>query len=213
MAEPQRPTTADGAAAPPATPVTELRRPGSLAEVYRVFTRMALQGFGGVLPVAHRELVERERWMSPQGFLEVLSLSQVLPGPNVVNLAIIFGDRHFGWRGALAATAGMLSVPMLVVLVLALIYRQAADLPLVTGALRGMGVVAAGLIIGTAVKLAGTLSKNPLGLPLALGVGAMTFAMVGLLRWPMVWVVLGLGALGMAAAWWRITHQARGPAR
>ncbi|MCK6420303.1 MAG: chromate transporter [Aquabacterium sp.] len=201
----------DNDAALQARAATELRRPRSLADVYRVFTRMALQGFGGVLPVAHRELVERERWMSPQGFLEVLSLSQVLPGPNVVNLAIIFGDRHFGWRGALAATAGMLSVPMLVVLVLALIYRQAADVPLVTGALRGMGVVAAGLIIGTAVKLAGTVSKNPLGLPLAMGVGVMTFAMVGLLRWPMVWVVLGLGAASMAAAWWRIVRQARGP--
>mgnify|MGYP000965508952 FL=1 len=112
----------DNDAALQARAATELRRPRSLADVYRVFTRMALQGFGGVLPVAHRELVERERWMSPQGFLEVLSLSQVLPGPNVVNLAIIFGDRHFGWRGALAATAGMLSVPMLVVLVLALIW-------------------------------------------------------------------------------------------
>src|SRR3954468_13783310 len=84
------------------------RSPKSPAELFRVFTRLALQGFGGVLPVAQRELVERERWLTREQFVELLSVAQVLPGPNVCNLALIFGDRHFGWRGGLAALGGMI---------------------------------------------------------------------------------------------------------
>jgi hypothetical protein len=70
-------------------------------ELFRAFNRLALQGFGGVLPVAQRELVERQRWLSREQFVETLSLGQVLPGPNIVNLALMIGDRFFGLRGAI----------------------------------------------------------------------------------------------------------------
>ena len=73
--------------------------PASPLELLLAFNRLALQGFGGVLPVAQRELVERRRWLTRQEFVQLLSLGQVLPGPNIVNMALIFGDRHFGWRG------------------------------------------------------------------------------------------------------------------
>ena len=82
--------------------------PPSPAALFRAFNRLALQGFGGVLPVAQRELVDRLRWLSLEQFLALLSLSQVLPGPNIVNLGLILGDRFFGWRGGLAAMAGFL---------------------------------------------------------------------------------------------------------
>ncbi len=185
-------------------PTDPPRRPASCADLFRVFNRLALQGFGGVLPIAHRELVERERWLSPLQFVELLTVSQVLPGPNIVNMAIILGDRHFGWRGALAASAGLLALPLLIVLGLAVVYQRFADQPQVAGALRGMGAVAAGLVIATAVKLARTLKRNPLGLPASCTLGAATLVMVGFLRWPMVGVVLGLGGLGMALAGWRL---------
>lgn len=191
------PDAAGGTAAP-------LNRPANCAELFSTFNRLALQGFGGVLPVAHRELVERTRWLSPQQFVELLTLGQVLPGPNIINMAIVIGDRFFGWRGALAACAGLLLVPMFIVLGLAIAYQQQAAHPAVAGALRGMGAVAAGLIIATGVKLARTLRGNPLGLSACAVIGLGTFALVGLLRWPMVWVVLGLGGLGMALAWRRI---------
>jgi chromate transporter len=190
----------------------DLRRPASCGELFRAFNRLALQGFGGVLPVAHRTLVEQERWLSPQQFVELLTLGQVLPGPNIINMAIIIGDRFFGWRGALTAVAGLLLVPMFIVLALAVAYQQQAAHPAVAGALRGMGAVAAGLVIATGVKLARTVRGNPLGLPACAAIGVATFAMVGGLRWPMVWVVLGLGSLGMALAWRRI-RQAEGQAR
>jgi chromate transporter len=180
------------------------RQPRSASELFRVFNRLALQGFGGVLPIAHRELVERERWLAPQQFVELLALGQVLPGPNIVNMALIFGDRHFGWRGALAAVGGLLAVPMIIVLVIATLYQQVASHPLAAGALRGMGVAAAGLVIATALKLSSTLAANPLGRPACYAIGAATLALIGGLRWPLAWVVLGLGGAAMAVAWWRI---------
>ena len=189
------------AARPGADPDAELRRPASLGALWWVFNRLALQGFGGVLPVAHRELIERERWVSPQQFVELLTLGQVLPGPNIINMAIILGDRFFGWRGALVAVLGLLALPLGIVLGLAMADQQFAANALVAGALRGMGAVAAGLVIATAVKLARTLKGNPMGLGPCAMLSAATAVLVGGLRWPMVGVVLGLGGLGMALAW------------
>ena len=195
------PGTDPGTGPGPDPAVPALRRPASSGELFCVFNRLALQGFGGVLPIAHRELVERQRWLSAQQFVELLTLGQVLPGPNIINLAIMLGDRFCGWRGALAATAGLLALPLLIVLALAATYQQFAAVAWVAGALRGMGAVAAGLVIATAIKLLRTLRRNPLGLPASTLLGAATFVAVGWLRWPMVWVVLGLGGLGMALAW------------
>ncbi len=178
--------------------------PASPLALALAFNRLALQGFGGVLPVAQRELVERLGWLSREQFLELLSLSQVLPGPNVVNLALIYGDRCFGLRGALAALAGMLLGPLAVVLVLALAAVHARDVPAVAGALRGMGVVAAALVLATAVKLARPLKASVLGLPLAAALVLLTALAVGVLRWPLVAVGLALGGAGFALAWWRL---------
>lgn len=181
-----------------------LRRPRSAMEVFRVFNRLALQGFGGVLAVAQRELVERERWMTPAQFLELLSLGQVLPGPNIVNMALMIGDRFLGWRGAAAALAGLMCAPLLIVLLLAALYRETLSQPMVAGALRGMGAVAAGLVIATALKLVGTLRGNPMGLKACALFAVLTLLAIGVLRWPMVGVVLGLGGAAVATAWARI---------
>lgn len=183
-----------------------LRTPGSPRELFVAFTRLALQGFGGVLAVAQRELVERLRWMDREQFVELLAVSQVLPGPNIINLALMFGDRHFGWRGAVAAVAGLLTVPLIIVLTLAALYAHYAHVPQVAGALRGMGAVSAGLVLATAFKLAATLRRNALGLPLAATIALATAIGVGALRWPLVWVVLGVGALGYALAWRRLSR-------
>jgi len=174
-------------------------RPASLGEVFLAFTRMALQGFGGVLPIAHRELVERLRWLDAAQFVEVLALSQVLPGPNVVNLAIILGDRWFGWRGSLAAAGGLLAFPFIIVMALGIAFRQFGGHPLALGALRGLGVVAAGLVISTALKLARTLKEIPLGLLVGAPLALATAVLVGLLHLPLLWVLLGLGAFSVGA--------------
>ncbi len=190
-------------------PPPVLRSPASPGELFKVFNRLALQGFGGVLPIAQRELVERERWLTQQQFVELLSVSQVLPGPNIVNLALMFGDRYFGWRGATAALAGMLLAPLVIVLLLAMLYAKFAVLPVVAGALRGMGAVAAGLVLTTGLKLCVTLRQNPMGPRVCALFAAFTFMAIALLRWPMVWVLLGVGSTAIAVAWYRLGPVAR----
>lgn len=188
---------------------TALARPASPKELFFAFTWLALQGFGGVLAVAQRVLCEDKRWFTRDQFVEILAVGQVLPGPNVCNLALMVGDRFFGWRGAFAALAGMMTVPLAIVLAVTVLYAQFALLPAVAGALKGMGAVAAGLIAGTAFRLASTLRVNPMGLPACVAFGALAFAGVALLRLPLVWVLLGLGALSCAHAWWRLRAAAQ----
>jgi len=180
------------------------RSPKSPGEIFRVFTRLAMQGFGGVLPIAQRELVERERWLTREQFLELLAVAQVLPGPNVVNLSLMFGDRAFGWRGGLAALGGMLLAPWCVVLVLTVAYAHWARHPVVAGALRGMGAVAAGLIFSTGLKLLPALRRNVLGAPTAFALAALMFGCIALLRVPLLWMLTGLGSVACALAWRRL---------
>lgn len=193
---------------PPAPPESALEarpaprpQPNSLTDLFVSFTLLALQGFGGVLAVVQRELVEKKRWMTREEFVEDWAVAQIMPGPNVVNLSLMIGGRYFGLRGAMTALAGMLTVPLLVVLALALVYAHFADNPQVAGALRGMGAVAAGLITATGLKLFGALRRHPLGVPLCIALGITTFVAIALLRWPLVWVLLGLGGLACVLTW------------
>jgi chromate transporter len=124
-------------------------QPKSLTDLFVSFTLLALQGFGGVLAIVQRELVEKKRWMTREEFIEDWAVAQIMPGPNVVNLSLMVGGRYFGLKGAMVALAGMLTVPLVLVLLLAVVYAQFAGHPGVAGALRGMGAVAAGLIAAT----------------------------------------------------------------
>jgi chromate transporter len=177
------------------------QEPLSLFDLFVSFTVLALQGFGGVLAVAQRELVEHKRWMTNEEFIEEWSVAQIMPGPNIINLCITIGGRYFGWRGALASLAGLLTVPMLLVLGIALLYAQYASHPGVTGALRGLGAVAAGLIVATGLKLATALKKNALGMVTCIVLGLLCFAAVALLRWPLAYVLLGLGLVACLLAY------------
>lgn len=176
-------------------------QPTSPGDLFLSFTILALQGFGGVLAVAQRELVERKRWMTNEEFVEEWAVAQIMPGPNIINLSIMLGHRYFGLRGALASIAGMLTFPLLVILLLALLYAQFAQNPGVAGALRGMGAVAAGLIIATGLKLMGALGKNALGLGTCAIFGLLCFAAIALLRWPLAYVLLGLGPVACLLAY------------
>ncbi len=177
-----------------------LRHPASPWQLARVCSRLALQGFGGVLAVAQHEFVERERWLTQQDFVELLAAAQVLPGPNVINVAIMLGERHFGWRGVVAALAGMLTLPLLLVLFLASLAQAQLHHVFVQDALRGMGLAAAGLLLGTAWKLAQPLKHSPLGLERALGLAGAALILAGVLRLPLMLVVLVVGGVGMLMA-------------
>lgn len=173
---------------------TGLDRPRDLRELFACFNAMSLQGFGGLLAVAQRQLCEERRWVGRAQYVELLSVGQVLPGPPIVNVALIVGNQFFGWRGAAVALGGLFTVPLAIVLTLTLVYARFASAPAVAGALRGMGAASAGLILGTALRLVGQLRRSPLGVPACLLVGAATFALVALLRLPLAWVLFSLGA-------------------
>lgn len=181
-------------------------RPTSLRQLFLVFSGLALRGFGGVLPWAQRVLVDDRRWLTRDEFVEVLAFGQLLPGPNVCNVALMVGDRWFGWRGAVVALAGMLLAPAAVVLGLALLYSQVAHDPVVRRALIGMGAVAGGMILGTALRLASTQrGRWPW-----LGFGALAFAGVALLRIELAWVVLAIGPVAVSLAAWHNRRGGRG---
>jgi chromate transporter len=162
------------------------------------FLKIGLSGFGGVLPFARRMIVEERRWLSEREFLDVLSLSQFLPGPNIVNVSIIVGRRFRGVIGSLAGCTGLLLMPLLIVLALATLYAQFAQLETVRGAFSGISASASGLILATALKLA-----RPLKHPWQIAICAVAFVGIALLRLPLLWVLAALCPLSIAMAWWR----------
>ena len=185
-------------------PAAPRPQPRDCADLFWSFTWLALQGFGGVLAVVQRELVEKKRWMTNDEFVEDWAVAQIMPGPNVVNLSIMIGERYFGWRGAVAALAGMLTFPLILVLAVAVVYAQFASQPAVAGALRGMGAVAAGLIAGMGLKLSSTLRKHPLGLAMCVVLVALTVIAMAVLRWPLFWTLPSVGLLACVLTWRKI---------
>ena len=182
----------------PARPVPS-NQPSSLHDLFWSFNMLALQGFGGVVAVVQRELIDKKKWLTREEFVEDWAVAQILPGPNVVNLSLMIGDRYFGFRGALAALAGMLVFPLVIVLVLAAVFAGISDTPSVAGALRGMGAVAAGMIAATGLKLIAALKGNVMGALVYIALAAITFVAIGLLRIPLPWVLIGVG--GVACSW------------
>lgn len=185
-----------------------LNHPQSKSDLFWSFTILALQGFGGVLAVVQRELVEKKRWMSREQFIEDWAVAQIMPGPNVINLALIIGGRYFGMAGALAGVAGMLAAPLVVVLVLAIAFGGVSDAPWAQGALRGMGAVSAGLIAAVGLKLISALRKNPMGMPACVLLAAASFVGVGVMRWPLLHVLLSTGLLACSWAYWQLAKEA-----
>lgn len=189
---------------PPPTSLPCRPQPRNPADLFWSFTWLALQGFGGVLAVVQRELVERKRWMTNEEFVEDWAVAQIMPGPNVVNLSIMIGDRYFGLRGALAALTGMLLFPLMLVLALAVVYAQFSSHPAVAGALRGMGAVAAGLIAGVGIKLFASIPNHPLGRPLCVAITGITIVAMAVLRWPLLWILPLIGGTACLLTWRKI---------
>ena len=193
---------------PPMSEHNALNQPRSKTDLFVSFTWLALQGFGGVLAVVQRVLVEEKRWLTREQFVEDWAVAQIMPGPNVVNLSLMIGGRYFGLAGALAGLAGMLLAPLAVVLVLAVAFSGVSDNVLAQGALRGMGAVSAGLIAAVGLKLISALKNNPMGMPVCIGLAVLSFVGVGVMRWPLAWVLLGTGLLGCSWAYVQLAKQA-----
>jgi chromate transporter len=173
------------------------------------FTWLGLQGFGGVLAVVQREMVDRKQWMTLSEFAEEWALAQTLPGPNVVNLSVMFGGKHFGPTGALAAMSGLLLLPGLLMLSIVFAFQAFAHLPVVASALHGMGVAAAGMVMAAGWRFWPTLKQHPLGWPLALLLMALSFVLAAFIHWPLAKVIGVVGLVSCGLTWWRLQAKAQ----
>lgn len=178
--------------------VSEPRRI-SAGELFVGFASIALSGFGGVMPFARRMMVERRKWLTAAEFTDLVSLGQILPGPNIVNVSICVGWRFAGLPGILAALAGLVFVPFWVVIGFGVVHATYGDIPRVQGAFAGIACAGAGLVIATGLKMA----RPMIGSVQALVFIALGFVAIAVLRWPLVPVVLVLALLSIVATAWQ----------
>ena len=144
-----------------------------------------------------RTLVQQKRWLSDGEFIELLGMSQVLPGPVAFNLSVMVGHRVGGYRGAFAAAGGLVGPPLVLILALGIAYQHIGTLPLVQSALRGMSYVATGLVLANALGLAGALPRRPVPWLFVVAV----FAGVALLHFPLIAVMAALAPCAIAITW------------
>ena len=138
---------AEGVSAPANQP-----SPGVIA-LFLAFAKMSLAGFGGVRYWARRAIVEQHRWMSADEFNETYALCHFLPGPNIVNLSMVFGARLKGIAGGLAAFTGLLVPPMLIMTLLAALYARYGEIDALRRILAGVSCAAVGMLGATVLRM------------------------------------------------------------
>ena len=171
-----------------------------LRALFLGFSSVGLSGFGGVLPFARRMLVEERRWMTAEEFNAQLGLCQFLPGPNVINLAVVVGKRYQGLYGAIVAPLGLLAGQLAIALLLALLYDVYGSLPVAQGMLRGIAAVGCGLLLAMAWRMGMAIKEKCWFLPFSV----MVVGAIAGLRWPMPWVMLAGLILSGGVAYWRL---------
>ena len=170
-------------------------QPG-LAELFLAFAKMSLAGFGGVLVWARRGIVEQHRWMTADEFNETYALCHFLPGPNIVNLSVVFGSRFRGLAGGIAAFAGLVGPPMVIATILAALYARYGEIDALRRILAGVSCAAVGLLIAVTFKMMMPLIKkrDAVGLVILVAV----FIAIGLIRLPLAAVLLVAIPLSLA---------------
>lgn len=170
----------------------------SSSDLFLGFLKVGVSGFGGVMPFARRMLVEERHWMTEREFTELLSLSQFLPGPNIINMSIIVGSRYQGPLGSLAACLGLMLMPFLIVLALAALYARFDAVDAVRDATAAVSSAATGLVVAMGLKMARPLA----GTPWQVAIVVLGFVALALLRAPLLWALAVLAPLAVACAWW-----------
>lgn len=174
----------------------------TLGALFRCFLVIGITGFGGVLPVVVHEIVRKRAWLDAEEFTEILSICQVLPGPNIVNISVLFGTRVAGLAGGIVAVTGLLLLPVALVLALGTLYAGVSDVAQVQGAVRAVAAGAAGLLIAVTARLFWPQRRNPL----VLVIGALVVLAVAWFRVPLVWVILVFGSLSLGLTYLRTRH-------
>jgi chromate transporter len=171
--------------------------PRDARDIFLTFARIGLSGFGGVLFWMRRVLIQEKHWVTDEEMLEGLAIGQILPGPNVYNLTFMLGHRWAGLKGAFAAIGGLLAAPLAILVTLGLLYKAYSNVDVLQHALRGMAAVAAGLLLASAVGMVTTLPRRLVPWLFML----TAFGGVGLLRWPLLYVMAALAPFAMYFAW------------
>jgi len=173
----------------------------TLLDLLVAFALISLCGFGGVLAWSRRMLVEERKWMTPEEFGNAYALCQFLPGPNVVNLSVVFGRRIRGPVGSAVALVGLIGPPFVIVSLSSFLYARFGGIAALQRMLMGVAAAAVGLVLGTCAKMALPLLDDRFGIaPL---IALATFATVGVLPWPIYASLAVLIPLGVAMAWVR----------
>jgi chromate transporter len=172
----------------------------TLFQLLVAFTLIAVSGFGGVLYWSRRMMVDKRKWMTAEEFNEAYALCNFLPGPNIVNFAVVFGRQFGGTVGAFLALFGLLAPPVAIVIVLGFLYAHFGDIEALQRMFVGVAAAAAGLTISTSIKMLEPLLRERLGVPHLIAIS--TFVGVGVLRWPIYWVLGVLVPVSIALTWW-----------
>ncbi|MBI3435182.1 MAG: chromate transporter [Proteobacteria bacterium] len=185
---------------PQASPPQAAPRPPGVLQLLATFALISICGFGGVLAWSRRMVVDVKRWMTAEEFNDAYALCQMLPGPNIVNFSVVFGQRLRGAAGAAAALAGLMGPPFVIIALLGFLYARLGDVAEVRRVLAAMTAVAAGLVIGTCAKMAAPILRR--GLTFGPLIMLATFLGIGVARWPLHWVLALMLPLSIALAWW-----------
>ena len=172
----------------PETPASIPPDQPGLLELFVAFAKMSLAGFGGVLVWARRGIVDQHRWMTADEFNETFALCHFLPGPNIVNLSVVFGSRFRGVAGGIAAFAGLVGPPMVIATVLAALYARYGEIDALRRILAGVSCAAVGLLLAVVFKMMMPLIKKRDAVGLLILV--VVFIAIGLLRLPLPAVLL-----------------------
>ena len=170
----------------------------TVLELFVTFATISLCGFGGVLYWSRRMLVEQRKWMTPAEFNDAYALCQILPGPTIVNLSVLFGRSIRGAPGAAVALVGLIGPGMLIVTFFGFLYSVFGTIEALQRMFMGVAAAAAGLVISLTAKMAEPLFEQRNWLVYAVAVA--TFVAIGILRWPIWWVLLVLIPVSIAVA-------------
>jgi len=185
---------------PAATVASELNTfaappvPTSFA-LFKAFFLIGLTGFGGVLPWARRMLVERLGWLTNREFAELLPLAQLLPGPNVANIATVLGRQYRGAKGAAIAVFGLYLAPTIITIGVGYAYARWGHATITAHLFAGLMPAATGLVIATVLKLVTSLPRGAASIVLVAG----TFIAIAIMKLPLLIVLAVLGPLGTIA--------------
>jgi chromate transporter len=196
---------ADSPTAAIPAPDIPISSPPGLMALFVAFAKISLAGFGGVLVWARRGIVDQHRWMTADEFNETYALCHFLPGPNIVNLSVVFGSRFRGIPGSIAAFAGLVGPPVVIVTILAALYAHFGEIDALRRILAGVSCAAVGLLISAVFRMMMPLIKRRD--LVALVMLALVFTAIGLLRLPLPTVLLVAIPLSIA-----ITFAMRGRA-